>query len=74
MRLFKRRKTGSIADNHALVKASMFIAEKQRKAAEYLGRKTQYWNRNSKIIALVIFCLLFGGAYLLLLINAIIHF
>lgn len=74
MRLFRKRKTGSVVNNDAWVKGSMLIAEKQRKAADYLGRKTQYWNRNSKIIALVLFSLLFGGACLLLLIKAIIHF
>lgn len=74
MRLFKKRKTSSATDDQAWMKAGLLIAEKQRKAADYLSRKTQYWNRNSKIIALIIFCLLFGGACLLLLIKAIIHF
>ncbi|EHQ24665.1 hypothetical protein [Mucilaginibacter paludis] len=74
MRLFTKRKTGSNIANHPSLKVGLLIAEKQRKAADYLSRKTQYWNRNSKIVALVIFCLLFGGACLLLLIKAIIHF
>ncbi len=73
MRLFRKRKAGSAIDEQAWMRASLLIAEKQRKGADYLSRKTQYWNRNSKIIALVIFCLLFGGACLLLLIKAIIH-
>ena len=74
MRLFKKRKQPTIAGNGAWVRAGLIITENQRKAADYLGRKTQYWNRNSKIIALVIFCLLFGGTCLMLLIKAIIHF
>jgi len=45
----------------------------QRKVAGYLGRKTQYWNRSSKLIALALFCLVFGGLSLLLLLKAIIH-
>ena len=73
MSLFKKRKTGNIAGNAALSKIRNLIAKRHRQAADYLGRKTQYWNRNSKIIALVIFCLIFGGSFLLLLIKAIIH-
>ena len=74
MRLFKKRKTGSAADSQALLRVRLMVTEKQRKVADYLDKKTLYWNRNSKIIALVIFCLLFGGACLLLLIKATIHF
>ncbi|QEM03079.1 hypothetical protein DIU31_005930 [Mucilaginibacter rubeus] len=74
MKLLKKRKTGSAADNQALLRVRLMLTAKQRKVADYLDRKTLYWNRNSKIIALVIFCLLFGGACLLLLIKAIIHY
>ena len=73
MRLFRKRKRRRISDNQLLAKANTIIANKQRKTADYLGRKTQYWNRSSKIIALVTFCVLFGGACLLLVIKAIIH-
>jgi len=33
----------------------------QHRAANYLNRKTQHWNRASKLVALVLFALLFGS-------------
>jgi len=42
----------------------------QRRVANWLQRKTQHWNRASKLIALYLFCLLFGGFSLWLLIRA----
>ncbi|WP_462267701.1 hypothetical protein [Mucilaginibacter sp.] len=50
------------------VKAS--ILHKQRMIADYLDRKTQYWNKTSKIILLVIIILLLGGMSLYLLLKA----
>jgi len=41
-----------------------------RRMAAYLDRKTLYWNRGSKLIALVLFCLLFGSVCLWLLMRA----
>jgi hypothetical protein len=46
----------------------------QRKAAVYLERKTAYWDRRSKLIALFLFCLLFGGLSLWLLARALFIF
>jgi hypothetical protein len=75
MRLFRKRRRGNrIAENGLITQLNQSIGKQQRKFADYLGRKTQYWNRASKIIALVIFCLLFGSFCLLLFIKAIIHF
>ena len=72
MRLFKKNKQSLIGEG-ALTKLSAVIDQKQKRLAEYLGRQTAYWNRSAKITALAIFCLLFGGACMLLLIHAIIH-
>jgi GT2 family glycosyltransferase len=47
------------------------IIHRQRQIADHLNRKTQYWNRASKLILLLLICLLFGGASLWLLIRAI---
>ncbi|HZY35964.1 MAG TPA: hypothetical protein VFE53_04905 [Mucilaginibacter sp.] len=47
------------------------IIRRQRQAAAYLERKTQYWNKTSKLVALLIFCLVFGGCSLWLLIKSI---
>lgn len=74
MKLFQTRKKGTRITSGVGAQVQGFAAQKQRKMADYLSRKTQYWNRTSKIIALVLFCLLFGGGCLLLLIKAIIHF
>jgi hypothetical protein len=46
----------------------------QRGLAAYLERKTAYWDRRSKLIALFLFCLLFGGLSLWLLARAFSHF
>lgn len=47
-----------------------WITSTQAGAANYLNRKTAYWNRASKLIALFLFCLLFGGACLYFIIKA----
>jgi hypothetical protein len=47
------------------------IVRRQTRVADYLNRKTQYWNRSSKLIALFLFCLVFGGISLYLLLRAI---
>ena len=52
-------------------KVALTIIQKQTRLANYLNRKTQYWNKTSKITALVLFCLVFGGLSLYLLIKAI---
>ncbi|HEY9002026.1 MAG TPA: hypothetical protein VIM89_11785 [Mucilaginibacter sp.] len=74
MMLFKRKKTVRRPDAEWLVTCRNWMEKRQRMVANYLFRKTQYWNRGSKIIALALFILLFGGGCLLLLIHAIIHF
>ncbi len=50
------------------VKAS--ILHKQKLIADYLNRKTQYWNKTSKIIMLIVIILLLGGMSLYLLFKA----
>ncbi|MBS1502582.1 MAG: hypothetical protein JST32_11000 [Bacteroidetes bacterium] len=74
MGLFRKRKVRDNGPNELLVRVREFMEPQQRKFADYLGRKTQYWNRGSKVTALTLFILLFGGGCLLLLIRAIIHF
>ncbi len=46
------------------------IVRRQSQVAGYLNRRTQHWNRASKIIALVLFSLAFGGMSLYLLLRA----
>jgi hypothetical protein len=57
-----------------LVGVRSWVELRQRSVADYLSRKTQYWNRGSWVIALIIFAVLFGGGCLWLLLHAIIHF
>lgn len=46
------------------------IIRKQTKIADGLNRKTQHWNRASKIVALLLFCIVFGGLCLYFIIKS----
>ena len=48
-----------------------WLLGRQRLAADWLSRKTAYWNKTSKIIALLSFCLVFGGISLWLILKTI---
>jgi hypothetical protein len=72
MNLLKRNKRANIVRLRAAEQLATYTDRWQRRVADYLGQKTAYWNRTSKIIALTIFCLLFGGCSLYLLIKAFI--
>lgn len=50
-------------------KVASAIVRKQTQVAGYLNRKTHHWNRASKLIALALFCLVFGGLSLYMLLN-----
>lgn len=47
------------------------IIRRQTRLAGYLNRKTQHWNNASKLIALALFVLLFGGVCLYFIIKSI---
>jgi hypothetical protein len=47
------------------------IIRRQTKLADMLNRRTQHWNRASKIIALLLFCIAFGGLCFYLIIKSI---
>jgi hypothetical protein len=47
------------------------IIRKQTQVGNWLNRKTQHWNRASKLIALLLFCLVFGSACIYLIIKSI---
>jgi hypothetical protein len=47
------------------------IIRRQTQFASYLNRKTQHWNRASKLTALGLFVLLFGGLSIYLIIKSI---
>jgi len=70
MKLFNKTKRQSTARLRAAGQIAGYAERWQRRAADYLGRKTQYWNKTSKIVGLALFCLVFGGASLYLLIKA----
>lgn len=48
-------------------KMASVIIRRQTQVAAYLNRKTAYWNKSSKLIALALFCIVFGGMSLYLL-------
>jgi hypothetical protein len=47
------------------------IIRTQTHIADSLNRCTQHWNRASKLIALMLFCLLFGGLCFYFIIKSI---
>ena len=47
-----------------------WIISRQTKIADYLNRKTAYWNKTSKLVLLILLCLLFGTVSLFLFIKA----
>lgn len=73
MILFKRRVKHDRQPADWLVQLRGMIDKRQRKIADFLVCRTQYWNKLSWIIALTLFILLFGGCCLLLCIKAFIH-
>jgi hypothetical protein len=76
MKLFSKRKRVMAArrDNPLFIRIADTVHRQQLQVSGYLNRKTQYWNRASKLTALFVFCVLFGGCCLLLLLKAIINF
>jgi hypothetical protein len=47
------------------------IIRRQTKLADMLNRRTQHWNRACKIIALLLFCIAFGGLCFYFIIKSI---
>lgn len=71
MKWFRRkRETVNREPNRALVQLVLGLERLQRRWADALGRKTQHWNRASKLIALGVFVLLFGGSCVWLVLRA----
>ena len=71
MNLFHKRKPKSYPKAEALAeRIAGRIIRRQSRIAGYLNRKTQYWNKASKLIALLLFCLLFGSLCLYLIIKS----
>lgn len=65
-----KRKPLSARQEKAAGRIASGIIRRQTQIAGYLNRKTQHWNWASKIILLLLICLLFGGVSLWLLIRA----
>jgi hypothetical protein len=74
VRFFQKKAAKPVRGLHALAQFKASMEMRQRQFAGYLGRKTQYWNRASKLTALLLFVAVFGGCCLLLILKAIIHF
>lgn len=51
-------------------KMASAILSRQTKIADYLNRKTAYWNKTSKVLLLVVFCAAFGGLSIYLLLKS----
>jgi hypothetical protein len=70
MRLFSKQKQRA-RQSRIVGQIETAISRRQQQVAEHLNRKTQHWNKASKLILFLLICLLFGGASLWLLISAI---
>ena len=68
---FRKRSRVSISDTRFWSGLKGWVDGRLLWLAAYLGRKTLYWNRGSKVIALAVFCLVFGSACLYLLMRAL---
>jgi hypothetical protein len=75
MRLFRKKQVSASYSKSDVLAARIAgrIIRTQIQIADYLNRKTQYWNRSSKIILLLVFCILFGTLCLYLLIHSFHH-
>ncbi len=73
MRLFKRKDHTVIRpQTEALAeRIAGRIIRRQSKIAGYLNKKTQHWNKASKLFALLAFCLVFGSLCLYLTLKSI---
>jgi hypothetical protein len=72
MRFGRKKKTpgsGFASDTRFWSAVKRGVEDRMRRMAAYLDRKTLYWNRGSKLLALVLFCLVFGSLCLWLLIR-----
>lgn len=72
MKLFKRKKsvTANLRTDALAARIAGSILRRQTRLAQYLNRKTQHWNKASKLTALGVFVLLFGGVSLWFIIHA----
>ncbi|HEY8929586.1 MAG TPA: hypothetical protein VIM55_10375 [Mucilaginibacter sp.] len=52
---------------------ALAIIRRQARIADYLNRKTAYWDKRSKLIALALFSLAFGGLSLYILLTSLFH-
>ncbi len=70
MQFFSKQKQRA-RQQRLLSQVELSISRKQKRIADELNRRTQHWNKLSKLIMLLLICLLFGGVSLWLLIQAI---
>ncbi|MBZ4187613.1 hypothetical protein [Niabella beijingensis] len=62
LKFFRKKKESPLLISGVFQKLGRKIETKQRKAAEYLNRKTATLNSRQQLIGLVLFCLLFGSS------------
>ncbi|EHQ27528.1 hypothetical protein [Mucilaginibacter paludis] len=69
MQLFSKQKQRARRER-LLSQVELSISRKQKLIADELNRRTQHWNRASKLILLLVICTVLGGFSLWLLIQA----
>lgn len=71
IRFFKRRKDKPSLMYPVFQRLAGAIDKRQRKWAAWLGNKTDKLSQSVKLYSLVLFCFLFGGGSIYLIVNAI---
>lgn len=69
-RFFKRRKDKPSVMYPVFVRMNAFIRKKQQRAADWLQQRSQRYSKKKLILGLVLFCLLFGGGSIYVLISS----
>lgn len=71
MRFFKKRIKQKLLGASLAEKIAVWVLHRQRKWADYLNERTKHASARSKLIVLILFCLVFGAYLIGLLITSI---
>lgn len=69
-RFFKRRKDKPSVMYPVFVRMNAFIRKKQQRAADWLQQRSQRYSKKKLITGLILFCLLFGGGSIYVLVSS----
>jgi hypothetical protein len=70
-RFFKRRKDKPSVMYPVFVRMNAFVRKKQQRAADWLQQRSKRYSKRTQLTGLVIFCLLFGGSSVCIVIGVL---